>query len=143
MTEAMRTGRWTVAGRYELMGVNGSLLPAPLDDGTDGTPGAIRSSVVAGELRLDPDGGYRLIVTAEFETAGGGRYTRVLTSTGAWRFLASALDSTSGEVQLSPPAGAVTSAAVTGISLVHRTRVPGSSGPRESNWIYVRHWQTP
>lgn len=143
MPETMRTGRWTVAGRYELMGVNGSLLPAPLDDGTDGTPGAIRSSVVAGELRLDPDGGYRLIVTAEFETDGGARYTRVLTSTGAWRFLASALDPTSGEVQLSPPVGAVTSAAVTGISLVHRTRAPGSSGPTASNWIYVRHWQTP
>ena len=33
MTEAVRVAHWTVVGRYELMGVNGSLLPAPIDPG--------------------------------------------------------------------------------------------------------------
>ena len=32
MTDAVRATQWTVAGRYELMGVNGSLLPAPIED---------------------------------------------------------------------------------------------------------------
>lgn len=145
MTDAVRATQWTVAGRYELMGVNGSLLPAPLEAEPDpSAESAIRASVIAGELRLSPDGGYRLTFTARFDTATGGHYTRVLASTGRWRFLASALDPTSGEVQLAPSDGAATSAAVTGVSLVHRTRGPRGRAERiEANWIYVRHWQTP
>jgi hypothetical protein len=145
MTEAVRAAQWTVAGRYELMGVNGSLLPAPLDaeSGRDATA-AIAASIIAGELRLEPEGDYRLSLTARFDTATGDRFTRVLTSRGGWRFLASALDPTSGEVLLTSPDGQITSAAVTGVSLVHRTRGPQGGGEvRDANWIYVRHWQTP
>jgi len=145
MTEAARAAPWTVAGRYELMGVNGSLLPAPLDaESGVGDAGRIRVTIVAGELRLSPDGSYRLTLTARFDTASMGYYTRVLRSTGTWRFLMSALDPTSGEVLLATPEGPSTSAAVTGVSLVHRTREPWDQrGRAESNWIYVRHWQTP
>jgi hypothetical protein len=145
MTEAARAAQWTVAGRYELMGVNGSLLPAPLDvEPGPGKAATIRASVVAGELRLNPDGSYRLALTARFDTASMGHYTGAIGSTGRWRFLVSALDPTSGEVLLTPPHGPPTSAAVTGVSLVHRTRGPDGRGSRdESNWIYVRHWQTP
>jgi len=148
MTEAAQARadaeQWTVAGRYELMGVNGSLLPAPMEAASAGKPvGAVQASIVAGELRLAPDGAYRLSLTARFETAAGDRYTRVLTSRGCWRFLASALDPTSGEVLLTAPDGQVTSAAVTGVSLVHRTRGPRGGDLRDANWIYVRHWQTP
>ncbi len=142
MTEAARAAPWTVAGRYELMGVNGSLLPAPLDARPDA--GAIRATIIAGELRLNPDGSYRLTLTARFDTPSMGYYTRVLGGSGTWRFLMSALDPTSGEVLLTPPEGPSTSAAVTGVSLVHRTRGPcDQRGGPESNWIYVRHWQTP
>lgn len=143
MTEAVRAAQWTVAGRYELMGVNGSLLPAPMDP-VPGAGDAIHGGIIAGELRLTPDGEYRLSLTARFDTATGERFTRVLTSRGSWRFLASALDPTSGEVLLTSPDGQVTSGAVTGVSLVHRTRGPhGGGDPRDANWIYVRHWQTP
>ena len=145
MTEAARAAAWTVAGRYELMGVNGSLLPAPLDAESEGADAdLLRASIVAGELRLSPDGSYRLTLTTRFDSASMGYYTRVLGGTGTWRFLASALDPTSGEVLLTPPEGPSTTAAVTGVSLVHRTRGPsGPHGRVESNWIYVRHWQTP
>jgi hypothetical protein len=146
MTDAVVAARWTVAGRYELMGVNGSLLPAAMAVAESGLePGqAIGASIIAGELRLAPEGDYRLNVTARFDTAGGERFTRVLTSRGGWRYLASALDPVSGEVLLTGTDGQVTSAAVTGISLVHRTRGPEGGGhQREANWIYVRHWQTP
>jgi hypothetical protein len=145
MTDALRAAHWTVAGRYELMGVNGSLLPASIDpeESREGA-GALRSSIVAGELRLGADGEYRLSLTVRIETAAGVGDTRSLTRRGVWRFLASALDPTAGEVLLVPPEGPATSAAVTGVSLVHRARGPDAGGDRrEANWIYVRHWQTP
>jgi hypothetical protein len=145
MTDAARAGHWTVVGRYELMGVNGSLLPTPInpEPAQDGDEG-LSASIVAGELRLGAEGEYRLSLTARIDTAVGGGYTRALTSRGLWRFLASALDPTSGEVLLTPAEGPTTSAAVTGVSLVHRTRGPQASGEyQEANWIYVRHWQTP
>jgi hypothetical protein len=138
MADAVRAARWTVEGRYELMGVNGSLLPAPMEAGQDAQ--ALGASVIAGELRLEPAGDYRLSLTVRLER-GGERQARVLTSRGRWRFLPSALDPTSGEVLLTAADGQVTSAAVTGVSLVHRT--PGPRGAPEANWIYVRHWQTP
>jgi hypothetical protein len=148
MTEAASAGahpeQWTVAGRYELMGVNGSLLPAPMEAESAGKPvGAVQASILAGELRLTADGEYRLSLTARFDSAAGDRYTRVLTSRGGWRFLTSALDPTSGEVLLTALDGQVSSAAVTGVSLVHRTRGPRGGDLRDANWIYVRHWQTP
>jgi hypothetical protein len=145
MSDAPRAARWTVAGRYELMGVNGSLLPAVVDhEGAHEGAQALRASIVAGELRLGGDGEYRLSLTARIDSASGGGDTRSLTSRGVWRFLASALDPTSGEVLLIPPEGPATSAAVTGVSLVHRARGPEGPGDgREANWIYVRHWQTP
>ena len=132
-------------GDIELMGVNGSLLPAPIDpEQAQNGHQDLRASIVAGELRLGAEGEYRLSLTARIDTTAGGGYTRLLTSHGVWRFLASALDPTSGEVLLIPPAGPTTSAAVTGVSLVHRTRGPEAGGDRkEANWIYVRHWQTP
>ena len=57
MTEAVRVAHWTVVGRYELMGVNGSLLPAPIDpeQAQDGHQD-LRASIVAGELRLGAEG---------------------------------------------------------------------------------------
>ena len=145
MTEAVRVAGWTVVGRYELMGVNGSLLPAPIDpERAQSADQGVRASIVAGELRLGTEGEYRLCLTVRIDTAAGGGFTRSLTSRGGWRYLASALDPTSGEVQLTPSEGPVTSAAVTGVSLVHRTRGPQASGQyAEANWIYVRHWQTP
>jgi hypothetical protein len=145
MTEPVRVAHWTIVGRYELMGVNGSLLPAPIDpeQARDGDQ-ALGASIVAGELRLGAEGEYQLSLTARIDTTAGGGYTRSLTSRGVWRFLASALDPSSGEVLLIPPEGPTTSAAVTGVSLVHRSRGPEAAGDRrEANWIYVRHWQTP
>ena len=145
MTEAVRIAHWTVVGRYELMGVNGSLLPAPIDpEQAQDRDQGLRASVVAGELSLGAEGEYRLSLTARIDTAAGGGYTRSLTSRGVWRFLASALDPTSGEVLLIPTEGPTTSAAVTGVSLVHRSPGPeAGAGRGEANWIYVRHWQTP
>jgi len=143
MTEAVRAAHWTVVGRYELMGVNGSLLPTPIDTepAQEGGKG-VRASIVAGELCLGAEGEYRLSLTARIDTGSGDGYTRALTSRGLWRFLASALDPTSGEVLLTASEGPTTSAAVTGVSLVHRTRGPQASGGYwEANWIYVRHWQ--
>src|SRR4026209_371944 len=121
------------------MGVNGSLLPAPIDpeQAQDGDQD-LRASVVAGELRLGAEGEYRLSLTARIDTAAGEGYTRSLTSRGVWRFLASALDPTSGEVLLIPSEGPTTRAED------HRTGSPEAGGDRrEANWIYVRHWQTP
>ena len=58
MTEAVRAGHWTVVGRYELMGVNGSLLPTPIDPGpAQERDEGLSASIVAGELRLGAEAG--------------------------------------------------------------------------------------
>jgi hypothetical protein len=43
----------TVVGRYELVGVNGSLLPASMKQDEAGAGDPHLCSVVAGELRLE------------------------------------------------------------------------------------------
>jgi hypothetical protein len=126
-----------VVGRYELVGVNGSLLPASMDEVETGAGDLHHSRIVAGELRLESDGTYILELTARYETPSGAAGLRTISSGGPWRFLPSALDPTSGEIRLG--AGpAQTSAAVTGVSLVHRTR--GAEPPRDAraHWVYIR-----
>lgn len=132
----MTAGVVTVTGSYDLVGVNGSVLPAAADE-----PAAcgeeVRCRILAGELRLEEDGTYRLALTARYEAGLATAYTRVIESGGTWRFLVSALDERSGEVTLRSWAGRATSAAVTRLSLVHRTRVPGTEG-LEFTWVYLK-----
>jgi hypothetical protein len=125
----------TVVGRYELFGVNGSLLPASM--GEAGAGDLHHCSVVAGELRLERDGTYVLELTARLETPAGAGGLRTISSGGTWRFLPSALDRTSGEIRLGAGPGQ-TSAAVTGVSLVHRTRGPEQVPGARAHWVYIR-----
>ena len=105
MKDTIRAERTTVVGRYELVGVNGSLLPASME---------------------------------EAEAGAGG--LRTISSGGTWRFLPSALDRTSGEIRLSSGLGQ-TSAAVTGVSLVHRMRGPELPPGAQAHWVYIRRSQ--
>jgi hypothetical protein len=52
----------------------------------------------------------------------------------------SALDPTSGEIRLTSGLGQ-TSAAVTGVSLVHRTRGPELPTGAQAHWVYIRRSQ--
>ena len=109
MTEGgtgLPTGRSWVA--TELMGVNGSLLPASIDpEQAQNGHQDLRASIVAGQLRLGAEGEYRLSLTARMDTtAGGGLHPACSTSHAVSRFLASALHLTSGEVLLDSARGA-------------------------------------
>jgi hypothetical protein len=125
----------TVVGRYELVGVHGSLLPVSLAPETSGSDMA-GCSVLGGELRLESDGTYLLELTARYELSAGASGVRTITSGGTWRFLPSALDRTSGEVRLTSGEGQ-TSAAVAGVSLVHRMR-PERQSEAQTHWVYIR-----
>jgi hypothetical protein len=139
MIRTILADRLKVAGLYDLVGVNGSLLPARVEDGSDEKGEQIECCIVAGAIRLDPDGTYGREITARFDAPSQASWTRVLASQGSWRFLPSALDDSSGEVLLTPANGPPTSAAVTDLSLVYRTRVPGALvQAMECNWVYVR-----
>jgi hypothetical protein len=96
--------------------------------------------VVAGELRLESDGTYTLELTARLETPAGAAGLRTISSGGTWRFLPSVLDRTSGEIRLSS-GQRQTSAAVTGVSLVHRTRGPELPTGAQAHWVYIRRSQ--
>ena len=133
----IQTERTTVVGRYELVGVNGSLLPASMDQDEAGAGDLHQCSVVAGELRLQEDGTYVLELTARYDTPAGAAGLRTVSSGGTWRFLPSALDPTSGEVRLNSGSGQ-TSAAVTGVSLVHRTRGAQPPSGAHAHWVYIR-----
>ena len=130
----------TVAGRYELVGVNGSLLPASIEQDEAAAGDLHHCSVVAGELRLECDGTYVLELTARLETPAGATGLHTISSGGTWRFLPSALDRTSGEIRLSSGQGQ-TSAAVTGVSLVHRMRGPELPTGAQAHWVYIRRSQ--
>jgi hypothetical protein len=136
----MQVESTTVVGRYELVGVNGSLLPASIEQDEAGAGDLHHCSVVAGELRLERGGTYVLELTARLETPAGASGLRTISSGGTWRFLPSALDRTSGEIRLSSGLGQ-TSAAVTGVSLVHRTRRPELPTGAQAHWVYVRRSQ--
>ena len=142
MTEVQRTWQASdhrrVAGRYELVGVNGSLLPAEVEDEVEEGP-ALRAFLVEGELLLGLDQSYGLSLTARYDTPAGASYTKELDSAGTWRFVASALDGTSGEITMVSTNGGMSSAAVTRLSLVHRTRVPwGRRRGPDFTWVYIR-----
>ena len=143
MPEATDSGRHpavvehaTVVGRYELVGVNGGLLPVSLDPEEGGSEVA-GCSVLAGELRLEGDGTYVLEITARYDLPAGAGGVRTISSGGTWRFLPSALDRTSGEVRLTSGRGQ-TSAAVAGVSLVHRMRRPEGHPGAQAHWVYIR-----
>jgi hypothetical protein len=136
----MQVESMTMVGRYELVGVNGSLLPASIEQVEAGAGDLHHCSVVAGELRLERDGTYVLELTARLETPAGAAGVRTVSSGGTWRFLPSALDRTSGEIRLSSGLGR-TSAAVTGVSLVHRTRGPELPTGAQAHWVYIRRSQ--
>jgi hypothetical protein len=133
----MQVEGMTVVGRYELVGVNGSLLPASIEQNEAGAGDLHHCSVVAGELRLEGDGTYALELTARFDTPAGATGLRTICSGGTWRFLPSVLDRTSGEIRLSSGLRQ-TSAAVTGVSLVHRTRGPELPTGAQAHWVYIR-----
>lgn len=142
MAEAQRTWQASdhrrVAGRYELVGVNCSLLPAEVEDEAEEGP-ALRAFLVAGELLLALDQSYDLTLTARYDTSAGASYTKEFDSAGTWPFVASALDGTSGEITLASTKGGTSSAAVTRLSLVHRTRAPwGRRRGPECTWVYIR-----
>jgi hypothetical protein len=137
-TDPMKAGpgeHATVVGRYELVGINGGLLPVSLDPETSES-GMAGCSVLGGELRLDIDGTYLLELTARYELPAGAGGLRTIASGGTWRFLPSALDRTSGEVRLTSGEGQ-TSAAVAGVSLVHRMR-PERQSKAQAHWVYIR-----
>ncbi|HEY7612088.1 MAG TPA: hypothetical protein VH764_03775 [Gemmatimonadales bacterium] len=126
----------TVVGRYELVGVNGGLLPVALDPEDAGAAMA-GCSVLGGELRLEGDGTYVLELTARYDLPAGAGGIRTITSGGTWRFLPSALDRSSGEVRLTSGDGQ-TSAAVAGVSLVHRLSRPRRYPGAQAHWVYIR-----
>jgi len=137
-TDPMKAGtveQATVVGRYELVGVNGELLPVSLDQEAKGS-GMAGCSVLSGELRLETDGTYVLELIARYDPSAGAGGVRTIASGGTWRFLPSALDRTSGEIRLSSGEGQ-TSAAVAGVSLVHRMRPERQSGG-QAHWVYIR-----
>jgi hypothetical protein len=137
-TDPMKAGTMehaTVVGRYELVGVNGGLLPVSLDSGASGSDMA-GCSVLGGELRLEIDGTYVLELTARYELPAGAGGVRTIASGGTWRFLPSALDRSSGEIRLTS-GERQTSAAVAGVSLVHRMR-PEQQGGTQAHWVYIR-----
>ena len=136
----MQVESTTVVGRYELVGVNGSLLPVSIEQDEAGAGDLQSCSVVSGELRLECDGTYVLELTARLETPAGAAGLRNISSGGTWRFLPSALDRTSGEIRLSSGLRQ-TSAAVTGVSLVHRTRGPELPTGAQAHWVYIRRSQ--
>jgi hypothetical protein len=136
----MQVESTTVVGRYELVGVNGSLLPASIEQEEAGVGDLHNCSVVAGELRLECDGTYVLELTARLETSAGAAGLRTISSGGTWRFMPSALDRTSGEIRLTSGLGQ-SSAAVTGVSLVHRTRGRVLPTGAQSHWVYIRRSQ--
>jgi hypothetical protein len=126
----------TVVGRYELVGVNGGLLPVVLDPGECWAEGP-GCSVLGGELRLQGDGTYVLELTARYDLPAGAGGVRTISSGGTWRFLPSALDRTSGEVRLTSGEGQ-TSAAVAGVALVHRLRRQEQQPGAQAHWVYIR-----
>lgn len=130
-----QAGSAAVVGRYQLVGVNGGLLPVTLeaDDSGSAMDGC---SVLAGELRLEDDGSYVLELTARSDRPPGAG-VRTIASGGSWRFFPSALDRTSGEIRLSSGADQ-TSAAVAGVSLVHRIRRPERHPGGQAHWVYIR-----
>jgi hypothetical protein len=128
--EALQAGRVALTGAYDLMKVNGRVLPAPVDETGVREAEPKRCRIMSGELRLDPDGSYHHALTARYD-ASGASYTRVLEGAGTWRFVSSALDETSGEVTLLSATGCTSTAAVTRISLVQRD-------PSGSTWVYLR-----
>jgi len=139
MIRAILADRRKVAGLYDLVGVNGSRLPAAIEDAGEEYGEQIECRIVAGAIRLDLDGTFDREITARFEAGTEASCTRVLSSSGRWRFLPSALDDSSGEVILMAATGPATSAAVTGLSLIYRTRVPGGQLHRiEYSWVFVR-----
>jgi hypothetical protein len=121
----------TVSGAYELMGVNGSLLPAPVEETGAGGGLDLRCRITAGELRLEGDGSFRHALTARYDAPAGATYTRVLEHAGTWRFVCSALDEWSGDVTLVSENGHRVTAAVTRLSLVRRD-------PGGLTWVYLR-----
>ena len=127
-----------VVGTYDLVGLNGSLLPAEIDDGSEPET-VFRAFLLGGELDLAEDYSYGLRLTARYDTTCGASYTKELDSAGTWRFLTSALDSTSGEIRLEAPNGGMTIGAVTRLSLVLTTRAPwaGKQG-MALTWVYIR-----
>ncbi|HEX2220081.1 MAG TPA: hypothetical protein VHG35_14865 [Gemmatimonadales bacterium] len=136
MKHAMPVERATVVGRYELVGINGCLLPAWLEsDETGADTGRYR--VMAGELRLEGNGTYVLEITAQYDPPGAAAWVRTISSGGTWRFLPSALDRTSGEVRLASGLGQ-TSAALAGVSLVHRLGQPDRHPRARAYWVYIR-----
>jgi hypothetical protein len=126
----------TVVGRYELVGVNGGLLPVALDP-EEGGAALAGCSVLGGELRLKSDGTYVLELTARYDLPAGAGGVRTIASGGTWRFLPSALDRTSGEIRLISGANQ-TSAAVAGVSLVHRLNRPERHPGAQAHWVYIR-----
>ena len=97
--EAMQASRSRVTGAYDLMKVNGRVLPAPVDETGARDGEVIRCRIMAGELRLEPDGSYHHALTARYD-ATGASYTRVLENGGTWRFVSSPFDESSGDVTL-------------------------------------------
>jgi hypothetical protein len=128
--EATQAGRSQVTGAYDLMKVNGRILPAPVDETGARDWDLIHCRIMSGELRLDPDGNYYQALTARYDTAGAS-YTRVLENGGTWRFVSSPLDESSGDVTLLSRHGRAITAAVTRISLVERDRAGFT-------WVYLR-----
>ena len=128
--EALQASRSPVTGAYDLMKVNGRILPAPVDETGARESEVIRCRIMSGELRLEPDGSYHHALTARYDAAGAS-YTRVMENGGTWRFVCSPLDESSGDVTLVSSKGRATTAAVTRISLVERD-------PAGFTWVYLR-----
>ena len=76
-------------------------------------------------------------LTARFDPGAGAGGVRTIASGGTWRFLPSALDRTAGEVRLTSGEGQ-TSAALAGVSLVHRMRRPERHPGAQAHWVYIR-----
>ena len=136
-TDPMKAGtveHAKVVGRYELVGVNGGLLPVSLDQEANGSGTGVQRPERRAPPRDRRD--VRSRAHRPVRLSAGASGVRTIASGGTWRFLPSALDRTSGEIRLSSGEGQ-TSAAVAGVSLVHRMRPERQSGG-QAHWVYIR-----
>jgi hypothetical protein len=129
----------TLAGTFELASLNGSVLPALVEEMSPDAEERLRSEIVAGRITLRPDSTYSISLIGRYGAAGGRAHTREIRSAGTYRFIHSALDRGSGEVALVSANGCESRAALTPISLVHTTVAPSALGGKAFyTWVYLR-----
>src|SRR4051794_2754411 len=138
MTDQADFERWVV-GSYELVGVSGSLLPARALAIAGEDRRVEQCRILAGTMRLGPDGTYEMTITAEYNGTTDVTYTQTVVNRGTFRFVSSGVPGPSGAILLTSQHGESVSAALTGVSLIHHTPIQMRSVQWTlTNWVYLR-----